>query len=105
MKKNKIKPFIFILFSLAFFACGGETVSQSGELLSGEEIYTARCSACHGPNLEGRVGPALHKESSAAKMPDSYWIQTITMGKGSMPAVRLNDNEVQLVIDYIKSKY
>ena len=94
-----------MLISLAFFACGSETVSQSGELLTGEEIYTARCSACHGPNLEGRVGPALHKDSSAAKMPDSYWIQTITMGKGSMPAVRLNDNEVQLVIDYIKSKY
>ena len=94
-----------MLFSLAFFACGSETVSQAGELLTVEEIYTARCSACHGPNLEGRVGPALHKESSASKMPDSYWIQTITMGKGSMPAVRLNDNEVQLVIDYIKSKY
>jgi len=38
-------------------------------------------------------------------MPDSYWVQTITMGKGSMPAQRLTDNEVQLVIDYIKSKW
>ena len=94
-----------MLFSLAFVACGSETATESDVLLTGEELYTARCSACHGPNLEGRVGPGLHKESSAAKMPDSYWIQTITMGKGSMPAVRLNDNEVQLVIDYIKSRY
>tara|TARA_B100000965_G_scaffold107998_1_gene89217 strand:+ start:2181 stop:2495 length:315 start_codon:yes stop_codon:yes gene_type:complete len=104
LKKNKVF-FILLLFSLAFLACGSETVSESVEPLTGEEIYTARCSACHGPNLEGRVGPGLHKESSAAKMPDSYWIQTITMGKGSMPAIRLNENEVQLVIEYIKSRY
>ena len=38
-------------------------------------------------------------------MPDSYWIQTITMGKGSMPAQRLTDKEVELVIEYIKSEY
>ena len=74
-----------MLFSLAFFACGSETVSESGELLTGEEIYTARCSACHGPNLEGRVGPALHKESSAAKMPDSYWIQTCLLYTSPSP--------------------
>ncbi len=105
MKKNKIKSLIFIFLFFALIACGSETVTESVVPLTGEEIYTARCSACHGPNLEGRVGPALHKESVAAKMPDSYWVQTITMGKGSMPAVRLNDNEVQLVIDYIKSRY
>ena len=56
-----------MLFSLVFFACGSETVSQSGELLTGEEIYTARCSACHGPNLEGRVGPALQKTALQQK--------------------------------------
>ncbi len=38
-------------------------------------------------------------------MPETYWIQTITKGKGSMPAVRLNEKEVQLVIEYIKSSY
>ena len=103
MKKNKLF-FILLLLSSAFVACGNETASESVGL-TGEEIYTARCSACHGPNLEGRVGPGLHKESSASKMPNSYWVQTITMGKGSMPAVRLNENEVQLVIEYIKSKW
>ena len=38
-------------------------------------------------------------------MPDSYWVQTITKGKGSMPAQRLSDQEVAQVIEYIKSKY
>ena len=83
-------------------ACSQEPIQ---ELSSGQAVYEARCSACHGPNLEGRVGPALDANSPSASMPDSYWIQTITKGKGSMPAQRLTDNEVELVIEYIKSKY
>ena len=102
MKKNRAILFQFILLSLFFAACGSETVT---ELSTGEDVYEARCSTCHGADLEGRVGPALDAESSSASMPDSYWIQTITIGKGSMPAQRLTDNEVQLVIDYIKSKW
>jgi len=102
LKKNRAILFQFILLSLFFAACGSETVT---ELSTGEDVYEARCSACHGADLEGRVGPALDAESSSASMPDSYWIQTITIGKGSMPAQRLTDNEVQLVIDYIKSKW
>ena len=38
-------------------------------------------------------------------MSDSYCVQTITKGMGSMPAQRLSDNEVDLVIEYIKSQY
>jgi len=102
LKKNKALLAKLIIFSLAFAACGSETVT---ELSTGEEVYEARCSACHGADLEGRVGPALDADSSSASMPNSYWVQTITMGKGSMPAQRLTDNEVQLVIDYIKSKW
>ena len=102
MKKNKSLLVKLIIFSFALAACGSETVT---ELSTGEQVYEARCSACHGADLVGRVGPALDAESSSASMPDSYWIQTITMGKGSMPAQRLTDNEVQLVIDYIKSKW
>ncbi|GIS77506.1 MAG: hypothetical protein CM1200mP13_08650 [Candidatus Pelagibacterales bacterium] len=29
------------------------------EFQSGEEVYEARCSACHGPNFEGRVDLVL----------------------------------------------
>jgi len=102
LKKNKALLAKLIIFALAFASCGSETVK---ELSTGEQVYEARCSACHGADLEGRVGPSLDADSSSASMPDSYWVQTITMGKGSMPAQRLTDNEVQLVIDYIKSKW
>jgi len=102
LKKNKYNLVFFVLLSLAISACSSQERAQYS---SGEEVYQARCSSCHGGDLSGRVGPALNAESSAASMPDSYWVQTITKGKGSMPAQRLSDEEVTLVIEYIKSKY
>ena len=96
-----MKKIIFLLFVI-FISCSSAEVV---ELTSGEEIYTSRCSACHGSDLSGRVGPSLTADSKAAKMSDSYWVQTITKGMGSMPAQRLSDNEVDLVIEYIKSQY
>ena len=102
MKKNKYIFAKLIIFSIFFAACGNETVA---ELTTGEEVYEARCSACHGANLEGRVGPALDAKSSSSSMPDPYWVQTITKGKGSMPAQRLTDNEVTMVIEYIRSNH
>jgi hypothetical protein len=47
----------------------------------------------------------LKADSNAAQMSDSYWVQTITKGMGSMPAQRLTDNEVTLVIEFITSQY
>ena len=102
MKKNNLNKFVVLTIFLLVSACSSEPTQ---ELSSGKQIYEARCSACHGSNLEGRVGPALDATSPAASMPDSYWIQTITKGKGSMPAQRLTDQEVELVIEYIKSEY
>tara|TARA_B100000902_G_scaffold384412_1_gene424526 strand:+ start:489 stop:779 length:291 start_codon:yes stop_codon:yes gene_type:complete len=96
-----LKKIIILLFTV-FISC---TSTEVIELTSGEEIYTSRCSACHGSDFSGRVGPSLKADSKAAQMSDSYWVQTITKGMGSMPAQRLSDNEVDLVIDYIKSQY
>jgi|TARA_B110000438_G_scaffold72195_1_gene72303 mono/diheme cytochrome c family protein len=93
---------ILIPFFILFVSC---TPAEVTELTSGEEIYTSRCSACHGSDFSGRVGPSLNMDSKAAQMPDSYWVQTITKGMGSMPAQRLSDNEVILVINFIKGQY
>ncbi len=93
---------VLSLFFVLFISCSPTEVT---ELTSGQEIYTSRCSACHGSDFSGRVGPSLKGDSKAAQMPDSYWIQTITKGMGSMPAQRLSENEVTLVIDFIKGQY
>jgi mono/diheme cytochrome c family protein len=102
LKKNKYNLAFFVLLTLTISACSSQEQAQYS---TGEEVYQARCSSCHGGDLSGRVGPALNAESSAASMPDSYWVQTITKGKGSMPAQRLTDNEVTMVIEYIRSNH
>ena len=89
---------ISLLFLFLFIACGAQ---ETAELTTGEEIYTARCSACHQADFSGRAGPSL-KTASVLNMPDSYWLQTILNGKGSMPAVRITEEQAQLVIDYVK---
>ena len=88
-----------VLFLFLFIACGSQETVQ---LTTGKEIYTARCSACHQEDFSGRVGPSLKAGSAADQMPDSYWIQTILKGKGSMPAVRITEEQAQIVIDYIR---
>ena len=93
---------INLLLLLFFISC---SQGAPEEFQTGKAVYEARCSACHAPDFKGRVGPSIDSNSPSAKIPDTYWIQTITKGKGSMPAVRLNENEVELVIEYIKSSY
>ena len=94
----KLSIYLIILF--IFSACGQQNFQEES---TGKDVYLARCAACHGDELEGKVGPKLGKESNAKEMPDSYWIQTITKGKGSMPGLSsLTDQEVLLVIDYIR---
>ena len=87
-----------VLFLFLFIACGAQ---ETVELTTGKEIYTARCSACHQEDFSGRVGPSL-KMANVLKKPDSYWLQTILKGKGSMPAVRITEEQAQIVIDYIR---
>ncbi len=96
MKKLNLLLLIFL------FSC---SQGAPEEFQTGQAVYEARCSACHGPEFSGRVGPSIDSNSPSASMPDSYWIQTIRKGKGSMPAVRLSENEVNLVLEYIKSNY
>ena len=105
MKKSKSFKLYLLIVSLFFIACSTDATETTETYTTGEEVYEARCSACHGKDFEGRVGPALDANSSSASMPDSYWVQTITKGKGSMPAQRLTDSEVTMVIEYIRSKH
>jgi len=102
LKRNNFTLSLLVIFLFLFISC---SQTEAVEYTTGQEVYEARCSACHGKDFGGRVGPSLDATSNAAIMPESYWIQTITKGKGSMPAQRLSENEVSLVIEYILSNY
>ena len=89
---------VSLLFLFLFIACGAQ---ETAELTTGEEIYTARCAACHQADFPDKAGPSL-KMAGVLDMPDSYWLQPILNGKGSTPAVRITEEQAQLVIDYVR---
>ena len=67
----------------------------------GKEIFAAKgCSACHGPNAEGVVGPAL------AGFKASQIKAQVRKPKGAMPEFsqeRLNDDELEAIIAFGES--
>lgn len=71
------------------------------------DYYLASCSACHGPNREGLVGPALIPETLIEA--DQFYIDTITNGRdatamqpfGGGPA--LTPEEVQSIVTWLKN--
>ena len=57
--KNHFLSLLFI-YSLVL----GSTVRTFASLERGQEIYSQICVTCHGPNLDGGIGPSLV---------DAYW--------------------------------
>jgi cytochrome c oxidase cbb3-type subunit 3 len=48
-----------------------QLLSAAGRVDQGREIFAAKCAVCHGPELQGSIGPNLT---------DEYWLH----GKGTM---------------------
>lgn len=92
--------------SMALVALAASACVSVDDSATGSEIYDQICSRCHGSQLEGGVGPALGAGSAAADRDDEYWTQTITRGRGRMPAFRstLTDEQIQRVIDFAREQ-
>jgi cytochrome c550 len=109
MNRNPLIPFglifvfgIGLMFLLSFIGLGnmdelaseGEATPEETVAASPEEIYQAKCSACHGVDMTGGVGPDLHGVGGRY---DAAEIETILQeGKGIMqgglvPAEQLED--------------
>lgn len=88
--------------TLLLAACGVTVPDEA----TGPEIYDLVCARCHASDLGGGVGPALGAGSEAAAKADDAYIQTITRGRGRMPAFgsSLTDAQIDLVIDYLREQ-
>jgi mono/diheme cytochrome c family protein len=60
----------------------------------GAELFSKACAACHGPNAEGKIGPALRDRPVLGRFAD--WQQIITTGRHKMPAFNKTFNTQQL---------
>jgi len=77
---------------------GGDTASANGE-----ELYNSKgCSACHGGDLKGGVGPDLTAIGGTLSADE---IKTVILdGKGNMPAQNVSDDEAQSLADWLAAK-
>lgn len=90
---------------------------ESGEAVSGEELYTQNCARCHGSELQGIVGPSLigvferhSEETILGILQNGIYLQ----GSGMVmppwqeaymyPDARYDDDALQRIIDYLREQ-
>lgn len=83
-------------------AADGDTDEETVSI-NAAEIYSQRCSGCHGPEREGANAPAL-LPAVLTKDPSDY-VNIITNGSGPMPSwgSRLSTDEISALVDFILS--
>lgn len=77
------------------------TIADESE---GARVFRTRCSACHGPEGEGNLGPSLI--DIAARMPVEEQLTIVRNGKGIMPPFQpaLTDAEIAAVVEFVRVK-
>ncbi len=97
----RIRALSIVLMLLAA-ACTGPADPSS----SGGELYGQFCARCHGVDLGGGVGIGLGTDSPLVERPDSYVVDVIANGRGSMPAFdnTLSDDQISRVVDFIRAE-
>ena len=81
----------------------GAAATAPSKEVNAEQIVKQTCTACHGQNLEGNIGPNLTKIGSKYKPEDIENI--LKNGRGGMPAGLLKDeSEVKAVAKWLSEK-
>jgi len=88
---------------------GGEATPGGGDLVAaGQQVFEQHCSVCHNLTTETKVGPGLAGLFSLEQLPNGEpvneenlgsWIRS---GGGGMPAIPLNDTDLEAVIAFLK---
>lgn len=75
-------------------------------VVKGAEVFSNRCSSCHGSDGGGSLGPQLSKGRVVERFPNiEDQIKVITDGRGGMPGFgsRLSEEEIRAVAEYERS--
>ena len=73
------------------------------EGLTPERAYTRHCSACHGADGQGAIGPQLGNGAVVQAYPDiEDQIEVITDGRGQMPSFgdSLSTDDIRAIAEY-----
>ena len=79
----------------------------------GKRLFESTCSGCHGANGQGGEGPALNNSVLLASATDSYFVQTISLGRRGTamqgflephPArPTLSDDEIENIVAFLRT--
>jgi len=99
----KLSKLLILFFALALCVCF--TLSQPALAADGAATYKMKCAGCHGPEGQGKVGPALKGTSlSAAQITD-----LLTKGDDAKKVPHkkalsgLSADDAKAVADFVKS--
>ena len=99
---SKSFPCLFLCLSLLAGAAG----AAAADIKEGSRIYASNCEICHAANGQGAVpdAPDFRYGDSLIK-PDKQLFNSISSGKGMMPAFRglLSEQEILDVISYLRT--
>lgn len=114
MMKKKLLALIMGT-SLVLAACGGtddsadkgsssgnETTTADGGDAATAKLYENKCSACHGQDLTGGVGPDLTKVGSRLSQAEMETI--INEGKNAMPGGLIDEKQAVQMSEWLASK-
>jgi mono/diheme cytochrome c family protein len=94
-----LKSAVLFLAGLMLFA------SQSSAQDDGQTVFKQKCAMCHGPNGEGKIGPAL----KGTKVGEDDIVLMLAKGKEgkkaphNKPISGLTDTQIKTVAHYAKS--
>jgi cbb3-type cytochrome c oxidase subunit III len=83
LRPDEIKKVVAYLRGLgpAYQADGKPARWIKGDPVQGKHLFTSVCSGCHGPTGQGGEGPALNNSVLLSSATDSYFVQTIGLGR------------------------
>lgn len=108
--KKKLLALLFGM-SLILAACGGggddaqpaDNSNGGDTAAAAEQVAKQTCSACHGQDLKGAMGPDL--TAIGSKYSEDEIKDIIKNGRGDMPAQsQLSDDDVNAVASWLASK-
>lgn len=96
---------LVLALTLVLSACADEVTLPADadpELLSGAEVFRARCSSCHGADGGGSIGPGL--QGVEERLDDAEQRLVIMEGRKAMPSFKdvLSEAEIDAVVRYAR---
>jgi len=100
MEEPKMKQ-LWLMTALAILLVSGCSSNSANNeaAMDGKSIYTNKCSACHGENLKGAVGPSV--VNMADKYSDKELLKLLTEGTDKMPGNLLTDDQSKIVTEWL----